>query len=109
MKLPDKFSDLEPYAKWASPTVEGRLALRLQNTYEDMEEFYNAMLPRIEDVLQYLNEFDMDKLPEKEETLFHLALSFTNAIQCVEYFKDTRVPAGFEHERMTMCLPSAFF
>lgn len=107
--LPEQFLDFAPYVKWIHPTMEGRLELRLASTYDEMKELYDVMLPRIEEVLEFLDRYELGKIPEDAENLLYLSYSFLNSVSCVEYYHSTRIPMGIEHERLVMCDPSDFF
>ena len=104
--LPTPFQDLEPYIDWAKPTMNERLSKRLASTFEDVTVYYNAMLPRIEDVLTYLNQYPLNQMPADAARLMNLALSFAETITCVEYYRSTRIPKGCEHERFPLVNPS---
>lgn len=109
VSLPDQFKDLEPFVAWALPTMTARRDKRLASTYEDVKAYYDAMLPRIEGVLEYLNQFPLDNMPENEQNLMNMALAFADAISCVEYYRSTRIPKGVEHERFPLVPPSQVF
>ena len=47
--LPPEFADLEPFADWALPTERERYAKRLSSTMDELQAFYDAALPRLED------------------------------------------------------------
>ena len=59
--LPSEFADLEPYAaKWCLPNEPARYATRLSSTMDELQSFYDAMFPRGEAVLDYLDQFPLD-------------------------------------------------
>ena len=63
--LPSEFADLEPYAaKWCLPNEPARYAARLSSTMVEMQSFYDAMFPRGEAVLDYLDQFPLDTMPD---------------------------------------------
>jgi hypothetical protein len=41
-----------------------------------MMPFYSAMMGRIDEIIGYLNQFDLHAMPEEARTLFSLALTF---------------------------------
>ena len=105
--LPEQFQDLEPFVQaWVLATETARNRKRLLSTMEKIQAFYNAMMPRMEAVLEYLSQFPLAKLPEgahtlPEETqrLFHLALSLAEVTPAVELYKQPGVIDGFDPTR----------
>jgi len=69
--------------------------MRLERSDEELRAFYNAMLPRLDDVAQYLNEFPLDRMPDEAERLLDLAKSFMEVAQSVEYGR-SKVAARFD-------------
>jgi hypothetical protein len=63
--LPEPFSELEPYvADWALPTRAERYAARLDRPFPELVEFYDAVAPRAEEAIAYLDGLDINALPE---------------------------------------------
>jgi hypothetical protein len=92
MPLPAEFVDLEPYAAWALPTEPERYARRLASSMTEMQEFYNAAFPRIEDVIAYCDAHPFDALPDDARGLLHLMQSLVMVSFPVEVWKQPRVP-----------------
>jgi hypothetical protein len=90
-KLPEKFSVLSSFIEsWALPTRAQRFQKRVTTRFEDIKEFYEAMLPRMDEIVQHLNTFpisDRANLPMAEANLLMLALSFMEVAISVECFK----------------------
>ena len=98
--LPEKFADLGRFTdKWILTTEAARHHTRLNSTFEELTDLYNTMLPRMEDIIQYLNDFKLGELPEKEDNLMQLALSFMEVTCAVECFKRAEI-RGFDPTRM---------
>jgi len=98
--LPAQFKDLEPFvATWALATERERNRKRLSSTMEDIQAFYNALLPRMEAMIEYLNQFPLEQMPEDAKRLFHLSLSLAEVANAVELFKQPDVIDGFDPER----------
>ena len=93
--LPKRFSDLEPFMEWSLPTEAQRIAMRLDRSDEELRSFYNAMLPKLDDIAQYLNQFPLDRMPNEAERLLDLAKSFMEVAQSVEYGR-SKVAAHFD-------------
>lgn len=87
IKLPDKFRDLDGFSGWCLDTERARNRKRLASTMDEIREFYEAMHKRIDDALDYLNTFPIDKMPEPERNLLNLTLSLAEVANAVELFK----------------------
>lgn len=90
--LPDKFADLEPFADWSLGTEAQRYAKRLASSMDELQAFYDAAFPRIEDAMGYLDALDLDALPEDATRLLWLMYSLVNASFPVEVWRQARVP-----------------
>ncbi|WP_459545582.1 hypothetical protein [Nocardia sp. X0981] len=90
--LPAEFADLAPFADWILATEPERYAKRLASTMPDMQAFYDAAFPRLEDAIAYCDRFPLDDLPEDARNLFHLLQSLVMVSFPVEVWKQPRVP-----------------
>jgi hypothetical protein len=90
--LPPQFADLEPFADWALPTERERYAKRLASTMDELQAFYDAALPRLDDAATYLEQFPLDDVPEDALRLLHVCYSLINASFPVEAWRQPRVP-----------------
>jgi hypothetical protein len=91
--LPAQFADLEAFAPaWCMASEPERLAKRLSSTMAEMQAFYDAIVPRAEDVIAHLDMFSLDALPEKETNLLHLAYSMIQVSFPVECWHQPNVP-----------------
>jgi hypothetical protein len=98
--LPAQFKDLERFvAGWALPTEQERNHKRLSSSITEIQELYDALLPRIEAMMNYLNQFPLDNMPEDAQRLFLLGLAFAEIAMAVEAFKQPAVVDGFEPAR----------
>ena len=91
-KLPSEFSDLEPFLDWDLATEPERYAKRLASTMADMQAFYDAAFPRMEDVIAYVDKFPLHDLPDDARTLMHLMQSLIMVSFPTEAWKQPRVP-----------------
>lgn len=99
--LPENFASLAPFAPiWALPTQNGREIRRRASTSEQLQAFYDAIAPQLEEIIAYLNEFPLGKMPEPEQNLLYLTLSLAEVAPHVELYRGVpRVPYSFEEER----------
>jgi hypothetical protein len=91
-QLPPEFSDLEPYADWALGSEAERYAKRLASTMEELQEFYDVALPRLEAAAAYLEVLPLNALPEDAGRLLLLCYSLINISFPVEAWRQPRVP-----------------
>lgn len=98
--LPDRFRDIESFASaWSLPTEADRHARRLASTIEELQAFYDAMMPRIDDILGYLSEFPLESLTPEGRNLLNLAFSLAEIGPAVELYGMPEVPDGYDSRR----------
>lgn len=91
--LPEQFSDLDEFvAAWALPTRQQRYAARLDKPFDELATFYDAVAPRAEEAVAYLDALDIDDLPQDATRLLHLLYSFILVSYAVNVFKQNRIP-----------------
>lgn len=90
--LPAEFTDLEPFADWALDTWRERYEKRLDSTMAEMQAFYDTMMPRLSEILDYCDSFDLDDLPDDARNLMLLTFSLCEASFPVEAWRQPRVP-----------------
>ncbi|MGH7961577.1 MAG: hypothetical protein ACRERD_07080 [Candidatus Binatia bacterium] len=99
--LPESFADLENFAGlWALATETERSRHRQASTMAEIQAFYDAMLPRMEGILAYLNQFPLAEMPEEAERLLYLTLSLAEVAPAVELFKQPSVMDGYDISRL---------
>ena len=91
--LPGGFEDLEPFvADWAKPTRAERYETRLSKTIDELVEFYDAIAPRAEEAIAYLDALVLDDLPADATRLMQLLYSMILVSYAVNIFKQPRIP-----------------
>ena len=91
--LPSEFSDLEPFvADWCLDSEPERYTKRLSSTMDEIQAFYDAVMPRAEDAIQYLEKFPLDDLPEDASRLLKLLYSLILMSFPVEIWKQPYIP-----------------
>ena len=99
--LPSQFSDLEPFAKaWCLTSEPERYAKRLASTMDEMQAFYDAIFPRAEEAIVYLEKLPLDDLPDDAHRLLQLLYSLILVSFAVEIWRQPYIPdtgtASFE-------------
>jgi hypothetical protein len=90
--LPAEFADLEPFAGWALQGERARYAKRMASTMDELQAFYDAAFPRTEAVLEYLDQFTLDELPDDAQHLLWLYCALVTVSFPVEAWRQPRVP-----------------
>jgi len=90
--FPDAFEDLEPFAGWALRTEGERYAKRLSSSMDELQAMYDAAFPRLQEMMDYLDGFDLRDLPSDATRLLWLCYSLVNASFPVEVWRQARVP-----------------
>ncbi len=101
--LPPEFSALEPFvADWCLDSEPERYAKRLASTMDEIQAFYDAVFPRAEEMIAYLEKFPLDDLPDDAIRLLKLLYSLILMSFPVEIWKQPYIPdtgtASFELE-----------
>ena len=99
--LPSPFAALEAFvADWALPTEDQRSRRRWACGPDDFQAFYDAMLPRLDEVLAHLDQYALDDIPADARRLFRLGLAFAEMAAHIElYGGATKVPNSFDQSR----------
>ena len=99
--LPEQLSRLEPFVEhWAFPTELQRSQQRWAASPDDYRRFYEAMLPVLDQVLGFLDQFEPGKVPEPALPLYHLVMAFAEAAPHNELYEcSNTVPNSFAAHR----------
>jgi hypothetical protein len=97
--LPNAFKQLEEFLDWALPTETARRQKREASTMEEIQEFYNAMLPNVPAILDHFRAAETvaggaEKVDSQTKLLFTLMLALADASLSVEIHKSPSVPDG---------------
>lgn len=113
--LPEKFAELEPWVDtWCLRTERERNNRRIESELVELQRFYDAMLPWMDEILNVLSKFELGTLPEEIERLFLLTLAMAEVAPAVEFYRSPTVPDtfgaerfGFGHDAITGLYPTA--
>ncbi len=97
--LPEEFCDLERFSAWFLPTETERHRKRLASDMEEIRVLYDAVFPRLEELVSYLNQYPLEGLPDDAQRLLQLCLSVVEVSNAVEMFGQPSVIDGFDPER----------
>jgi hypothetical protein len=86
--FPKEFADLEAVARaWALDSYDERHQKRLQSSMEELEAFYEAVLPRAKEIMAYCAGFDILHAPEEVRALLNVLGSLVDVSLAVEEWK----------------------
>lgn len=96
-----KISGLENHlAAWGLPSTEKRLAKRLSSDMEEIRSFYDAMLPRLPEFIEYLNQFPLNAIPEDAHQLAWASLAMCEIDNAINKWHHTTLDTGIDITRM---------
>ncbi|XXY22224.1 hypothetical protein WME88_21645 [Sorangium sp. So ce216] len=96
--LPETFRDLDPFAAtWALETERERNHRSWVRPQEELKAFYDAMLPRLEPALEYLQRYALADMPADARRLFHMTLSLAEVTMAVEVQRNQGAARFYDH------------
>ena len=99
--LPKGFEALAPFAAtWGALEHQSqRYVQRQSSTVAELQAFYDAVAPRLDEIFDHLEKFPADNLPPPEALLHRTVMGLTEAGQALEVFGQPGVPyAPFPHK-----------
>ena len=91
-RLPAAFADLEPFADWCLPSERDRFAKRIGSTMDELQAFYDAAFPRLQESEEYLKGVALDGISDEDRNLLWLFSSLVTVSFPVEVWRQPRVP-----------------
>jgi hypothetical protein len=106
--LPLLFADLEPFASdWSLATEKERHDHLVSRSIDELRPFYDAMLPRMDAITDYLNRFPLDAMPTDAQALFDLGMTFMESAHPIDLrWKTTDIEDKFPAHRFVFLPPS---
>lgn len=100
-RFPAQFADLEPLVMdWAWPTQQLRNDKRATTPLEELDAFYNTMLPRVCEIAAYIDGYPLDAMPDHVIKLLDLCRMLMEIAPSVEVMRSSDVPCDFPRERI---------
>ncbi len=90
--LPHQFSELAPYSDWVRETWRERYEKRLASSMDEMQAFYDAIMPRLQEIVDYCDSFELNDLPEPVRNVLLLTFALCEVSFPVESWRQPRVP-----------------
>ena len=85
--LPDAFEDLEPFLGWALDSERARTEKKTTAAMDEIRAFYDAMMPRIDKILDHLEDYFGRDMPIRVHRLYLMSLSLVEVATLVELYK----------------------
>jgi len=93
MASESQFAELAPYIeKWGKPTLMDRVHVRCASSFEDLKAFHAAMLPRLREVITFLDQWPLEEIPDEHLPLSYAALAMCEVDNSVNRWKDVLLP-----------------
>ena len=102
MNLPSGFSSLESFVpEWALSNERDRYLKLHQSTLDQLKTFYDAMLPRMDEIMEFLKTQPLEGMAPEVENLYRLAMTFAETAHPLDLgWKDVDFPSAFPWERL---------
>ena len=85
--LPAEFASLEPYIDWSLESERDRVDRKLASSADEIRSFYDAMMRRIDEVLDHLDASWGKELSAPDRRLQMLVLSLVEVSTLVELYE----------------------
>jgi len=90
--LPGDYAELAEFSDWILETWRKRYEKRLASTIDEMQAFYDATMPRLDDIMAFLDTQPSSDLPDDVRNLTLLVAGLCEASLPVEAWRQPRVP-----------------
>ena len=87
MTAPDLTDLKEMLDAWALDTAAARLSKRANSTFEEIQSFHEAMLPRLRESIEFLNAFPVDGIPAEHRRLSYAVLAILEVDDAVNLWR----------------------
>ena len=107
-RLPEAFADLRHLGEWIVPTEEGRHRRKIAADIETARSFYRTVFPRMEAIIQHLNDVAWESMGPADRNLFLLASMCMEVSHPVELgWQTTDIADAFPTSRVQFLSESA--
>lgn len=108
--LPAGFDDLAPFvADWALPTNMARFIKRVSSTMPELQAFYEAVEPRAEQAIEWLDREPIGDLAGPDARLMHLLLMLVDVSLAIEVYKAPVLPLSPAPDRYSVHMDGMTF
>ncbi len=90
-------AEIQDYVdQWALATETDRIKKRTGSTLEELTAFYEAVLPRLREIILFLDQFPLKQIPAAYLPLTYVALSMIEVDQAVNKWKSPILPEAVD-------------
>ncbi|WP_068079777.1 hypothetical protein [Novosphingobium rosa] len=97
--LPEGFADLLPFTDWCLASETERNIHRHTVGMPRILAFRDAILPRVDDIVAYLERNRLEDMPESDLPLMHMLLSLAEIAPAIEFYNQPAVIDGYDSRR----------
>ena len=98
--LPTGFDDLNHFVNdWAIPDETSRMRKRWSSNMDEIRPFYDTMIARVNDALDYLDAREFEELEPADLRLLYLTYSLVEVANAVEVYNRPASPHALGPER----------
>ena len=101
MHLPEQFTQLDPWVDWALPTMRERSERRTSSNMDELQAFYNAVLPHLADILAYMATVPVEDDQEHNKKLLDLTKCLAEVAPAIELFEEPVISNGYDVRRFS--------
>ena len=84
----NKFSELQAFAeRWGKASAGERLEQRANAEFVELQDFYDAVSPQLDEIIQYLNQYPVDGIPDADKPLAYMALALCELDDALHVWK----------------------
>jgi len=94
-------------AEWGLPTMQQRIEKRLNSSMQELRQFHDSMLPHLEKIIEFLNQFPVDAIPEQYKPLANAALAMCEVDDPVNKWRSVLLEEALDPRRFT--IKSSFY
>lgn len=108
-QLPEPFADLQAFVPdWGLATEQQRFLKLHSVTLDQLRVFYDAMLPRMDPILDYLDQYTISAMPEHAKALYQLAMTFAETAHPLDLrWRDVDFPDAYTWQKFEFRTVSA--
>ncbi len=89
---------------WDLPSAGQRIEKRVTSNLDDMQALHDALVPRLPEIIEFLNQFPLGEIPEEYLPLKHAALSLLHVDRPVNRWKTAVLDEALDPRRLRIKL-----
>ena len=98
--LPKQFSVLEKYCPdWMVDSEQGRYKFRVNQTMEELDDYYKAVFPLLDDIAEYIDQYEISAMPPQAIALLRLGQMLMEVSPAVITYRQPDVPNSIDFNR----------